>query len=81
MAMLCPRCGDKLSCQDSRPQPVGTVKRSYRCLKCGARVYTVEVMIKFKEAKGRDQQTEAGARARGKAKLAAEILQSQGIEI
>ena len=81
--MLCPKCDEKLACQDSRQQPTGVVNRNYRCRKCGARVRTVEVMVRFKEAKGKEQApaTITGRRAKARAELAAQILESQGVEI
>ena len=82
MSMLCPRCDHKLDCVDSRLQPTGITRRAYKCNNCYARVYTVEVMVKFKEAKGKllskDHSTKAAKR---RADLAAEILLSQGIEL
>ena len=82
MSMMCPRCQVKLSCKDSRRQPVGTVKRAYRCHQCGGCVYTIEVMVKFKDKKGREKDSKdvLARKAQAKARLARQILESQGIE-
>jgi len=72
-----------MDCMESRRQPVGTVKRSYRCRKCGAWAYSIEVLIRFKERKGKDRGSTDPAvlRAKAKAKLAADILEAQGIKL
>lgn len=71
-----------MDCKESRRQPSGMVKRSYRCRKCGAWAYSIEVLIRFKEKKGKDQvsRDELTLRAKARADLAAQILKSQGIE-
>lgn len=82
MSLMCPRCDEKLACVDTRRQPVGTVKRAYRCAKCGGRVYSIEVMTKFKDAKRVEPSTDDKTlRAKRRAQLAAEVLQSQGIDV
>lgn len=76
MSMMCPRCQAKLSCKDSRQQPMGTVKRTYQCDLCGGRVYSIEVMTRFK-----DKKTDALARkVQARAELARQVLESQGVE-
>lgn len=77
MSMLCPVCDAKLLCTDSRRQPTGLVKRSYRCDACGTKAYSVEVVTRVKQ-KRKDERAD---RAKARAALAAEVLVSQGIEV
>ena len=82
MSMLCPMCGEKLACTDSRRQVDGMIKRAYKCARCLIMVHSVEVMTKVKYNK-RAKVIEEGKlrRAEGLAKLAVQVLESQGYDV
>jgi len=43
--MVCEKChADQLDVYDSRPQPDNTIKRKRRCLACGHKMATIEVI-------------------------------------
>ena len=43
--MVCPKCGNKLKCTDSKNDPTThTTGRRYKCVLCIEKIYTIEKM-------------------------------------
>lgn len=71
MSLLCPKCGHKASCYDSRQRTGPAVTRLYRCNDCSCQFSTCEVIVTI------DKQPAPSAKRHGTARSMVERLECQ----